>query len=421
MASLQHFTAANDPIVCADWLEQLRVLGSNVDDKSKRMILYTMDAVRLFETALASHEYCQIVSNFLEFLTAHDVEEHEGFLDSKTYAVDLAGLGPVQMNAVSDGMDRQLGLDNLPTEIGLTVLGDLSYAARANLRGVSLSAAALVSEGLRASAALLLIRFRLRLADVRLLLTATRSAVCGSVVTALMRPHHPFVPGDLDIATGVGRGPMVVDFLMLLAGYEITRDSAEYQDLPGIGRMWTLMLRVDIKINVLESLSSNPLDTIASFHLSCVHGALLATGLWHGYPGMTSNGMAFTTPAKFPYPLTPARVRSAWSVLHKYQDRGFSLHFNECPVPHRCGWDVECPVTMRTSDDAGCSFTPLPTWDYSSDAVALPPICWSLQGTGCPQGILLRPGGAIRRASAIADDSWHASMENLLNAPSPSE
>ncbi|KAJ7177869.1 hypothetical protein C8R46DRAFT_1212605 [Mycena filopes] len=422
MTYQQHFTAANDTVVCDDWLGQLEVLASSVDAKAKRMVLYTMDAIRLFETALASHQHCHIVSDFLEFLAVHGPEEHEVSVHPDTDTAASSVAWQSQENVASGETGSHLaGINDLPTEIGLTVLGELSYAARTNLRGVCRNTAALVSEGLRTAAARLLLRFHLRLVDVRLMLTATESVICGSMVTALTRPHHPFVPGDLDFATGVGRGAMVVDFLMLLAEYELTQDSVEYQDLPGIGRMWTLLLRLDVKINVLESLSSNPLDTIASFHLSCVHGALLPAGLWHAYPGLTSNGVAFTTPSQFPTPPTAARSRSAWSVLHKYEDRGFSLHFNECPIPHRCGWDVECPATLRTSDDAGCSFTPFPDWYYSSDAVAPAPICWSMRGTGCPRGILLRPGGPLRRASAVADDGWYTVMDNLLASPSPPE
>ncbi|KAJ7175505.1 hypothetical protein C8R46DRAFT_838408, partial [Mycena filopes] len=156
--------------------------------------------------------------------------------------------------------------------------------------------------------------------------TATGTAISGSAVTALLRPTDPFLPVDLDFVarSRVGQGPRVVDFLILSARYKLVKDSAEYRNVNAMGRMWTLK-RGDRSINVLESLTLNPLDTISHFHLSCVYGAWFADGVWHGYMHLTTEGMAITTPGRFALPTSLERRQNVWRILQKYIDRGFEI------------------------------------------------------------------------------------------------
>ncbi|KAJ7033481.1 hypothetical protein C8F04DRAFT_1260992 [Mycena alexandri] len=425
------------------WMEQLDVLSSDIDDASKHIVLYTMNAARLFETAIISPPHYRVVSRFLEFLVNHDVEEHQGsessdVSDSWGTDMDTADDGcssedcfgsdfdtsePSSASEIEDfaeedaamGAVRPAGLNDLPPEVGLQVMRDLTYADKSRLSMASLTSAAVVSESLRVSAAQILLRFRLRFAEVRLMLTATGSAICGSALPAILKTSPLFDPGDLDFAAAFGQGPRVVDFLILAGAYKITKDSIEYKKMPGIARMWTLRNGTS-KVNVLESVSNNALDVITFFHLSCVYGAWTANGVWHGYIAETTAGIAMTTPSKFPLRSSVSRRRSMWTVLHKYMGRGFTIELNEHSVPHRCGMDLNCPATLRTSDDTGCSYTAFPDWHYAFDAVAHPVICWSMGGSGCPQGILHRPGVEVSSATAVPDDRWKHTLRLFMNS-----
>ncbi|KAJ7880946.1 hypothetical protein B0H13DRAFT_1531730, partial [Mycena leptocephala] len=187
------------------------------------------------------------------------------------------------------------------------------------------------------------------------MLTATGSMISGSTVAAMACPEPPFAPGDLDFFTPSGRGHMLVDFLESAANYTVTKESEEYKNAVAIGGMWTLHCG-DLKINVIESLTSNPFHSILNFHLTGVYGAWDGNGFWHAYGDMTADGIVIATPVKLPTPHhVPAHV-NIWKVLHKYMDRGFTIALNEYPEPHTCGVDFNCPATLRATDDDGCSY-----------------------------------------------------------------
>jgi hypothetical protein len=293
------------------------------------------------------------------------------------------------------------GFINLPLEIGLDILDTLSHQERSRLRCVSTGSAHLSAMSLQSAAVHILSRFKLNFQDVHLMQTVMGTVISGSAVTALIRPT--FDPGDLDFVTGIGQGTTVVDFIMLAAHYEVTTNSDEYLNAIGIGQMWTMKLADTLQINVIESCTSNPLDLVTTFHLSCVYGAWFANGVWHGYPRLTAAGSAVTTPCRFPVGLGGLdHHHNVWSVLHKYMQRGFTITPGELPLPHDCGKDLHCPATLRMSNNSGCSFGAFPVWAYSDEAAAIPTTCWAMGGTGCRQGILEQD------VQVISSSNWSA-------------
>ncbi|KAJ7910222.1 hypothetical protein B0H13DRAFT_2329498 [Mycena leptocephala] len=349
------------------WEDQLEFLQECPDTRRVRMVLYTMSAERLFDTSRLSSKLYRVVSDYLEFLRSNDLEEDDGLTtddesDSDTEpAANIEGEGTHAAPA---------GFDDLPLEIGLDILGALSYRERSRLCGVSVGSAHLAAMSLQSAAVNILSRFNLNFQDVRLMQTVT-----GAVIS-------------------------VVDFIMLSAHYEVTANSSEYSNIMGISRMWTMKLADALQIKVIESCTSNPLDLITTFHLSCVYGAWLANGVWHGYSRLTNAGAVITTPCRFPV-------------------EGFTITPGELPQPHECGKDLDCPATLRTSNDSGCSFGAFPTWPYSDEAAAIPATCWTMGGTGCRQGILEQDGQVISSSNWSADAIWYSIMRAYIDLTSP--
>jgi hypothetical protein len=258
----------------------------------------------------------------------------------------------------------------------------------------SVGSARLAAASTQRAAAQILARFKLDFPSIRLMQTVTGAVISGSAMTALVRPT--FIPGDLDFLTGAGRGIDVVDFLMLSANYSLTGEAVEYEHASGTGTMWPLHLGDDLIVNVIESPSPNPLDYITHFHLSCLYGAWMANGIWHGYARITAAGTAVTTAARLPLDEGDiTRDISVWNVLHKYMNRGFTIGVGELPAPHECGRAWDCPATLRTTKNDGCSYSPFSAWRYDDEAISHPPTCWAMGGTRCPQGILLQGSQSI--------------------------
>ncbi|KAJ7165233.1 hypothetical protein C8R46DRAFT_1220356 [Mycena filopes] len=445
---LMEYISAQNTLDAETWDEQIALLKSNVPDSQKRLMLYTMSGHRLFETSLISRQHQGVVSDFLEFLRIHGPEDEDEWVASNV-EVDTGAVAEISPQASMDCEEHPLtasnvepcaqgvseasalhpqmncdeepprGIQDLPAELGLEILNDLGYKERSRFAAASLASSDLVSAGLAAAAAKLLQPFGLRFADVQLMQTATGTAISGSAVTALLRPTDPFLPVDLDFVARVGQGPRVVDFLILSARYKLVKDSAEYRNVNAMGRMWTLK-RGDRSINVLESLTLNPLDTILHFHLSCVYGAWFADGVWHGYMHLTTEGMAITTPGRFALPMSLERRQNVWRILQKYIDRGFEIFLDEFAEPHTCGIDFNCPVTPHTSDDAGSSFTRFPPAHYGSEYVPNAPISWTMGGNGCPLGILRRADGPpIVSSSAVINRPWFEAMEFYIDEDEP--
>jgi hypothetical protein len=406
-----------------------------------------MSSKRLYETALLSPRLYTIVSSFLAFLHNNEEEEEEEdedmSVDGDIASSDIAYDGSTSSSAADilvaeagdtvqppsgkcsselqcatfstthslsthfyvPGAPANFAL--LPAEIGLTIVEELCFTDRVHLADASVHAAVLVADTLQRDAVRILSKFRLDFSHVRLLLTATGCVISGSAMTALVT--RSFEPADLDFFTGSGQGAAVVAFIALAGPYKLSDDSTPYKGAPGVGRVWTMEAGKTLKINVVESLTSNPLDSVTTFHLTCVYGAWMADGAWHGYAGLTEAGIAVTTPTRLPTCIGLPRQKAVWKILQKYVNRGFSIGLNELPLPHTCGVDWNCPGTIRTTNDAGCTYSPFPPWAYTGEAVAIPPTSWAMGGSGCSQGVLSQ-GGLIITSSNDIESSWSISF-----------
>ncbi|KAJ7654698.1 hypothetical protein DFH06DRAFT_993666 [Mycena polygramma] len=209
-----------------------------------------------------------------------------------------------------------------------------------------------------------------------------------------MATQNKFDPLDLDIYTGRGGGFDVVQYLAKSGKYTLKAESPTYDFAAGIGKVYTMRHHRTLKkINVIESLTKNPLDAIAHFHSTCVFGAWTASGFWHAYARLTFTGLTLTSPSRLPLRDDIEQHRRIWRIVRKYHDRGFSFTSEHAP-PHTCGVDFDCPCTMRSSDDDGCLFAVFPSWEFNNDVVQMRPISWSLGGVGCTAGILARAESA---------------------------
>ncbi|KAJ6477464.1 hypothetical protein C8R47DRAFT_957655, partial [Mycena vitilis] len=130
-----------------------------------------------------------------------------------------------------------------------------------------------------------------------------------------------FHPVDLDFVAPIGHGSAVVDFLGLGARYKVCTEGPHYNDPATFGRLWTLQ-RGNLKINVIESRTWNPLDVILCFRLSCIYGYLSANGAWHAYADLTAGGTAMTSPAKFSFPDGVPGQSTIRTVTRKFTSRG---------------------------------------------------------------------------------------------------
>ncbi|KAJ7902440.1 hypothetical protein B0H13DRAFT_1515593, partial [Mycena leptocephala] len=209
----------------------------------------------------------------------------------------------------------------------------------------------------------ILTKFDLLFDEVRLMQTASSAIISGSTVAALAGSPTPFNPNDLDIYAGRGEGWHVVKYLENGNKYRAVKEETSYDFASGIGKVWTLRhRRTDKKINVIESLSSNPLHSVLHFHFTPVFGAWSANEFWHGYADLTASGYAMTTLTHLPLKDDLQNHKHVWKVLQKYKRRGFSFALDECLAPHVCGEHKDCPATLRTSDDAGCLTMAFPVW-----------------------------------------------------------
>ncbi|KAJ7914193.1 hypothetical protein B0H13DRAFT_1568836, partial [Mycena leptocephala] len=164
-----------------------------------------------------------------------------------------------------------------------------------------------------------------------------------------------FSPNDLDFFTPRGKGDQVIKFLDLAGGYKVVRQTTEYEDATAIGRVsWLQTDGSRMKINVIESLTDSPYDTVTAFHSTAVMNAWTGHKIWIAYPDLTLHRSSITTPHLMPLPEDdlPTHQR-AWKVLNKYTRRGY-FFLLDCDIPHIRGVDYNCPATLRRTDDPGC-------------------------------------------------------------------
>ncbi|KAJ6494901.1 hypothetical protein C8R47DRAFT_1213561 [Mycena vitilis] len=407
------------PLDVTTWKQQLLVLGQSVSLEQIRLILYTMSARRLFETAVVSRVHYSVVAEFLAFLAHNEIEEDTMSSDGSesSDSVDSDDLYTLFPPPRVDSANPA-GMDDLPPELTLQIVRSLDFADRARLALASERSSDLVAYDLRASAERLLRHFQLQHDEVRLMQTATGTVIGGSTITALVAPHRPFTPGDLDCIVPCYKGHAVVDFLRMGSGYQVAATGLNFHGVPHVNRLWT-MEKGSLTINVVECSTANVLDIILCFHMSCVYGFWDADCVWHGYPGLTADGTAITSPTKFPYPSEENTITDIWNVTHKYIDRGLTIAVNELPWKHTCGADKDCPATIRTTDDEGCSSVSFPSWAYSGDALPIIPSTWTFRGTGCAQGTLSRAGSPYWPAGAPHDRAWEGLFRSQIAHGSP--
>ncbi|KAJ6491721.1 hypothetical protein C8R47DRAFT_1214517 [Mycena vitilis] len=392
------------------WSEQLQFLTSCQDARSRRLVLYTMTPRELLSVCMVSPDLHRVVVEFLRYVRRNGQEEEDetlsssGDSDSDTTMSDAGSIdGPPSVPFaglvldidMSDAVESHAGSQyagflDLPPEVALAIVAMLGPVEKARLRATCSGSAALVAEALLHTAAKLLTRFGLDFDSVRLLLTVSGAVISGSASAFFFHPS--FAIGDLDFIVGHGKSDIVIDYLLRCAPCVPRETVSAYPNMPGVSRVFTLCLGEELKIDVIESDSANPLNSIVLFHLSCVYGAWLAGGFWHGYPRLTAAGIALTTPPRMHVNENHSRQKLVYSVLLKYVKRGFKICLNELPRDHTCGVDFECPSTIRTTNDRGCAYSPFPAWTYSSNERELRPTYWSLGGRGCQQGVLAQNG-----------------------------
>ncbi|KAJ7086504.1 hypothetical protein C8R44DRAFT_893569 [Mycena epipterygia] len=294
------------------------------------------------------------------------------------------------------------------------ILRDFSLAEKLHHADTSPEAAAAVAVALQNAAAQRLSTYNCTFPEIQLLLLATGGVISGSIVTGLV--HTPFRSNDLDIFCPSGEGDRTVAFIRLAGNYLVTKQTSDYGGVDSIANVWWMTsLANGAKINVIESLTASPYDSIVLFHCTAVMAAWTALGLWVAYPDLTMSGAAIVTPATMPLGENDLKShQDAWRILRKYRRRGFVFYLNEYGQTHTCGVALNCPATLRSTDDAGCLFTPFPSpvlEPFSGDGYAT---CWTLQGPGCSPGLL---NEGRRSATRVADFRWAATLRAYIAMP----
>ncbi|KAJ7219775.1 hypothetical protein C8J57DRAFT_1537071 [Mycena rebaudengoi] len=268
----------------------------------------------------------------------------------------------------------------------------------------------LVAIVLQQNISLHLAKYGLRFYSVRFLFCATGAIISGSTVLALMEVT-PFQPNDIDFYCPKGSSLDVRRYL-LLAGrvFNEHRLSNDYNELCGIGVIWTLLGTDSCKVNVIESLSPIARDSVLLFHSTPVFGAIDGAIFWHGEPCLTFDKKALTTPHQLPLSTNLYVHQRAWKVVHKYMERGFR-YITEYDLPHRCGVHPSCPITLRTASDRGCLRVPLPPFPFDFPS---PPheTSWTLGRGGCTTHIT----HDSKAVSLLRDIKWFATFKELLSA-----
>ncbi|KAJ6512270.1 hypothetical protein C8R47DRAFT_1064866 [Mycena vitilis] len=419
--SLFSHDATIDGFLDADaWDEQLKFIGGPASPYQRRLVLYTMSATRLFETALFSRRHFLVVAEFLNFVTTNEQEEDAMSVDGSEHSLDAA-IGTRDAGDI-EGLDMQLrptGFQSLPTEIALVIVRNMKFSDRAHFAGASEYASDLVATTLHLNARRLLQKYKLCFAQIRLMQTATGAVIAGSTMTDMVATQPLLTSGDsIDIVAPSGKGHAVVDYLQLASSYTIRSQVSQYNYATNIARVWSLKSH-SLTINVIESLTENVLDVVLNFKMTCVYGIWTAKGVWHAYPDLTEGGIAVTTPVKFPLQETDTMVRRAWRALHKYMAGGMTdspqrtAHAARLrdgpqlpgngPARGRQRVFVQCVpfLAVRQGSRGNTSFV-LDSW-----------------GTGCNQGILSTAGGTATVATANLLGtccSWAQRRRNDFNA-----
>lgn len=156
-------------------------------------------------------------------------------------------------------------------------------------------------------------------------LRATGAVVSGSCALLVVMPWS-FTPGDMDIYVTRSHAHRLLSILKQEYGL-ITRVSAtQYAGLGGIATIVTLARHGGKKIQVIVSMSRNPIDLITRFHCTAVMNFVSSNGIFSAYPFLTTRNRALLNT----HELRPKQKGSvgfgAW--LSKYVRRGYDIRAN---------------------------------------------------------------------------------------------
>ncbi|KAJ6489223.1 hypothetical protein C8R47DRAFT_1215577 [Mycena vitilis] len=423
------FMDGEPPYIVHHWKQQSSFLGSCQDAASQRLILYTMTPKELLATCMVSPALHSIVVDFLCYVRRHGLEieepgyssEEESDTDSDVPMSDVSStkIGITEGCDTADEVtdiqwaalletDSPIGFCDLPPEIALQIVALLGCVEKARLRRTCSTAAAIVAESFYIAGAAIFHRYGLNADSVRLLQTITGAAISGATVAGFL--HRTSDVGDLDIVVGFGHATLVGTYVSRSVSYTTSTTGTHFLRLPVVYSVLSFLTTNGLRINVIESATTNPLDCIGHFQMSCVYGAWLAGGFWHAYARLTESGVTVTTPSRLPVYESNYRRKPLWNLVSRFVRRGFKIALDELPRTHVCGQDFDCPATVRTSNDEGCSYTPFAPWPYSHDEVVHQPSHWSMLGNGCPQGILGRYGVVDNTWNLYDRGRWHRAM-----------
>lgn len=214
-------------------------------------------------------------------------------------------------------------------------------------------------------------------------LQQTQSVVSGSCALLVILPWS-FTPNDMDIYVPSVHAPRLLHLLSTRFGYVLDDDSTDYPGTVGMIAVYTLSNGHRF-IQVISTISENPLKSLYKFHSTIVMNFVSARGICCAYPRLTSQRRGL----KNRYAITSSPQPSVLilACFDKYQRRGFDLAVNLSRWPeyrgHVCGVCGSCPYTDRCLADKHELFIPFdgvenmkrPSLAYNAD---LDQPLWSL-------------------------------------------
>ncbi|KAH7904422.1 hypothetical protein BJ138DRAFT_1019164 [Hygrophoropsis aurantiaca] len=234
------------------------------------------------------------------------------------------------------------------------------------------------------------------IADFKILMKTHQVVVSGSLVLQLLLPRDriSWPVTDMDIYVPCGTGQHIANYLNIKGYSNITETlppHTRYQFSQSHIHNVMTFTRLQRTIDVIVSISSNPLLPIFCFHSTTVMNYFNADIFFSAYPSLTTNFKALINPFRF----ESSKPTSVFKrCLDKYVACGFLFAFNpnawdvaSNKTVHECQEDYNCPHRMRTSVDNGCfrfnfgDSNGLHSDDMADDIG--PPVTWMLGGHMC--------------------------------------
>ncbi|KAJ7157052.1 hypothetical protein C8R43DRAFT_949280 [Mycena crocata] len=250
----------------------------------------------------------------------------------------------------------------IPNELLFAIAALLPLRDRTRFGGTSRLHHSIANRILLTAAALSIRPYNLSIVDMQFLQTCTGIIVAGSVLNAVLNHHEPgerskAPPPSLDLYCGTLHGQDVANFLHHATGFSHVEYNGDLDILHGIRRAYSLAADT-LRINVFETYSSHPMETVLSLPTSADIGAWSVDQFWHGYPRSTADKLAMSSPGRLPVHTVGARQRT-WDTLQRIFKEGFTIE-SEYPRSHTCASNINCPAAWRTSLDSGCLRIRLP-------------------------------------------------------------